>query len=154
MKYHINYQNPHEYDTAPNLFAVQRWVNCALADLVEEAELTIRLVDSQTIQSYNFQYRQKDKPTNVLSFPNEIPQELKQQMGISELGDIIICHEIIQLEAKDQNKALEAHYAHMVIHGVLHLLGYDHIEQADADIMEPLEISILAKLNIDNPYEP
>ncbi len=153
MKYHVTYQNPHAFDAAPNIFLVQRWVNTTLLNLVEQAELTIRLVDINTICALNKQYRQKNKPTNVLSFPSEIPPELKEQIGIHELGDIIICHEVIEKEAKTQHKILEDHYAHMIIHGVLHLLGYDHIKQIDADIMEPLEIKILDLLNISNPYE-
>mgnify|MGYP006076396927 CR=1 FL=1 len=153
MKYHVTYQNTNDYQNAPNIFHVQRWVNTTLENLIKKGELTLRLVNSSTIQSLNNQYRRMDKPTNVLSFPCELPEEVRQQLDYPALGDIIICHEVIEKEALDQNKTLQAHYAHMVVHGVLHLLGYDHIKKNDAQIMEPIEIETLAKLGISNPYE-
>jgi probable rRNA maturation factor len=153
MKYQLNYQNPNEYKDAPNIFHVQRWLTTALTPLIEKAELAIRIVDSKEIQDLNKQYRQQDKPTNVLSFPFELPEAVKETMSHPMLGDIIICHSFVVKEAKQQNKELTAHYAHMIIHGALHLLGYDHIKQEDAAIMEPLEITALSTLGFNNPYE-
>ena len=100
-------------------------------------------------QQLNSQYRQKDKPTNVLSFPFEVPEGIELNL----LGDLVVCASVVEQEAKEQNKVLFHHWAHMIVHGCLHLLGYDHINDADADEMEALEVKILAKLAISNPYE-
>jgi probable rRNA maturation factor len=127
---------------------LQRWVNTVLLPFEKPFELTIRLVELSEIQQLNAQYRQKDKPTNVLSFAFDVPDGI----DLNLLGDIVICSDVIAAEAKEQNKALLSHWAHMVIHGCLHLLGYDHISDAEATEMETLEIKILEKLNINNPY--
>jgi len=114
-----------------------------------EYELTIRIVDKEEIQSMNRTYRHKDKSTNVLSFPFEAPIEIQLPL----LGDIIICHDIVVEEAKQQQKTIEAHWAHMIIHGVLHLKGYDHLEDTEAQLMESLEIKILKDFNFSDPYQ-
>ncbi len=111
-------------------------------------ELLIRLVDTAEIQLLNGTYREKDKPTNVLSFPSELPKEIE----VAILGDVVICIAVVQIEAKAQSKTFENHLMHMAVHGVLHLLGYDHIKDNEADEMEGLEIKILAGLGIENPY--
>jgi|TARA_B110000908_G_C10150996_1_gene401340 probable rRNA maturation factor len=126
----------------------QDWVNIALEHTEKEFELTIRLVDTNEIQQLNRQYRDKDVPTNVLSFPFEVPDCIELNL----LGDIVICIEVIAKEAQDQNKEYHSHWAHMVIHGCLHLLGYDHISDDEAMEMESLEIEILSKLGFSNPY--
>lgn len=154
MKYHLNFQNPNNYPNLPNIFHIQRWVNTALTDLIDTGELTLRIVNTSTIQSLNNQYRHINKPTNVLSFPSEVPSHIMKTLPERPLGDIIICHEIIEKEAFEQHKTLEAHYAHMIIHGLLHLLGYDHIKESEAEIMEPLEIKTLALLGFNDPYAP
>ncbi len=123
----------------------------------EEYELTIRIVDKDEIQSLNLTYRHQDKPTNVLSFPYEEfsfagSLTLPAEMQLPLLGDLIICHEVVLAEAEQQQKTIEAHWAHMVVHGVLHLKGYDHIEDSDARIMEALEVKILNQLNFSDPY--
>ncbi len=112
------------------------------------SELLIRLVDTAEIQLLNGTYREKDKPTNVLSFPSELPKEIE----VAILGDVVICIAVVQIEAKAQSKTFENHLMHMAVHGVLHLLGYDHIKDNEADEMEGLEIKILAGLGIENPY--
>ncbi len=112
-------------------------------------ELTIRLVNNEESQQLNLQYREKDKPTNVLSFPFEVPEGIELNL----LGDLVICAQVVAQEADAQNKALFDHWAHMVIHGCLHLMGYDHINDKDALEMEALEVEILAKLAINDPYE-
>ena len=115
--------------------------------------LDIRIVSETESQALNRDYRGKDTPTNVLSFPAELPPELIAQLDEVPLGDLAICAEVVAREALEQGKPLRAHWAHMTVHGVLHLLGHDHIEQADAARMEPLEIAILTELGWDNPYD-
>lgn len=132
----------------PSIEDFQRWVDAALADH-DGAQLTVRVVDEAEITELNRTYRNKDKPTNVLSFPFEAPAEIELPL----LGDIVICAKVVQDEAAEQGKPLHAHWAHMVIHGCLHLLGYDHLEDQEAESMEGLEISLLADLGYANPYE-
>lgn len=134
----------------PPLELFQRWTDSALnAVTQQEFELTIRLVNIEESQQLNNQYRQKDKPTNVLSFPFEVPDGIELNL----LGDLVVCVQVVEQEAKEQGKILFDHWAHMIIHGCLHLLGYDHINDIDAEEMEALEIKILAELSINNPYE-
>jgi probable rRNA maturation factor len=113
--------------------------------------LTIRLTTPEEIQALNLEFRGKDKPTNVLSFPFEMPEEISLPEFI--LGDIAICPEIVMNEAIEQKKNYPDHFAHMVIHGVLHLLGHDHEEEEEAMVMESLEIELLEKIQIRNPYQ-
>jgi probable rRNA maturation factor len=133
----------------PDEAAIRRWVETVLDGRREEAQLTVRITDEAEITELNRTYRGKDKPTNVLSFPFEAPPGV----DMSLLGDIVICAQVVENEAQQQGKTLEAHWAHMVIHGTLHLLGYDHIEEAEAAEMEGLEIELLAGLGYANPYE-
>ncbi|WP_413283947.1 rRNA maturation RNase YbeY [Vibrio sp. MA40-2] len=126
----------------------QRWLSAAVTLFQPEAEVTIRIVDNQESQQLNRDYRGKDKPTNVLSFPFEAPPEVE----INLLGDLIICQQVVETEALQQNKTLNAHWAHMVVHGTLHLLGYDHIDDEEAEEMESLEAEILLNLGFDDPY--
>lgn len=129
------------------------WVNCALetAGFMKPAEVTLRFTTNEEVQALNRDFRDKDKPTNVLSFPFEVPEFLQDEEPT--LGDIIIAMPVIEGEAKEQQKTVEDHLAHMTIHGTLHLLGFDHIDDEEAEEMEALEIQILAKLGINNPYE-
>lgn len=145
--YCIVIQNTTRYQKIPSRYYFQRWVKLALAEHCKEGEVTIRLVDETESAKLNQTYRRKTGPTNILSFPFEAP------VSTSILGDLVICIPIICKEAKEQNKPLLAHWAHMVIHGVLHLLGYDHIKKKEAKIMEELEISLLKQLGYANPYE-
>jgi probable rRNA maturation factor len=138
--------------TLPSQSQFQQWVDCALAEVCHDQaqtfELTIRLVNKNESQQLNYQYRGKNKPTNVLSFPFEVPDGVELNL----LGDLIICIEVMQEEANIQNKTLFDHWAHLVIHGCLHLVGFDHISDDEALEMESTEIAILAKLGINNPY--
>ncbi|PVZ70185.1 rRNA maturation RNase YbeY [Pelagibaculum spongiae] len=135
-------------DPLPKLADLQRWIAASLPDSMETAELTIRIVESDESQQLNHQYRQKDKPTNVLSFPFECPPGIDLPL----LGDLIICQQVVEAEAIEQQKPLTAHWAHMVVHGCLHLLGYDHIEDQEAEEMESLERQILQGLGFADPY--
>ena len=130
---------------------LSQWASAALITRTEyeEPELTIRIVDEAESQELNFEYRGKDKPTNVLSFPFEAPAHVP----IPLLGDLIICKQVVEREAIEQGKALTSHWAHMVIHGCLHLLGYDHIEDEEAEEMEAIEKIVMAKLGLDDPYK-
>ncbi len=132
----------------PSTEALSSWVSAALNDRLDEAELTIRIVDVDEIQSLNRDYRHKDAPTNVLSFPFEAPPGVELPL----LGDVIICAQVVRDEARAQGKAEIAHWAHMVVHGVLHLLGYDHLEDDEAEEMEALEVEILQQLGFADPY--
>lgn len=114
----------------------------------QEAELTVRIVDAEESQALNRDYRGKDKPTNVLSFPFEAPPGIELPL----LGDLVVCKSVVEQEAKQQDKSLTAHWAHMLVHGCLHLLGYDHIEDDEATIMESLETEILISLGFEDPY--
>lgn len=132
------------------------WIGAALsaasAGLSQRAEVTVRVVDADEMTALNRDYRHIDKVTNVLSFPLELPMDIDDRELELLLGDIVICAEVVEAEARDQGKASEAHWAHMVTHGTLHLLGYDHIEAVEADEMEALEAQILGAQGYDNPY--
>jgi probable rRNA maturation factor len=116
-------------------------------------EVSVVLADDAFVHKLNKEYRGKDKPTNVLSFHQFEAEELKQQSGYVALGDIILAHETVLREAEQQGKTFEDHLTHLLIHGTLHLLGYDHIDDDEAETMEALEIEILAGMGIKNPYE-
>jgi len=137
-----------EAQTLPHPSQFREWVGNALADRVEDAELTIRIVDVEEMSELNSTYRKKSGPTNVLSFPADIYPEFEMQL----LGDIVICASVVQQEANDANIDLLAHWAHMVVHGTLHLLGYDHIQDDEAAIMEALEEQILTNMGYPAPY--
>lgn len=129
---------------------LQRWLDTALEVVgnTEALEVTVRLTDNDEIRELNHEYRGKDAPTNVLSFPCDwdLPEEPRL------LGDIVIAVEVVNREAREQGKKMEAHWAHIVVHGLLHLLGYDHLDEAEAETMETLEKRILAKLGFPDPY--
>jgi len=126
----------------------------ALAGRPTTAEVSVKLCSVEAMQALNRDYRGKDAPTNVLSFPSEM-QALVQADGKTQfwpLGDVVLCPEVVAREANEQGKLLSHHRAHMIVHGVLHLLGYDHVEQAQAEAMEQLEIQILSKNMVPDPY--
>ncbi|HCM46124.1 MAG TPA: rRNA maturation RNase YbeY [Colwellia sp.] len=152
MTHIIDLQIACSHTELPTEEQFQLWIDTALAEvsnnLEQDFELTIRLVNSEESQQLNNQYRGKDKPTNVLSFPFEVPDGIELNL----LGDLIICIEVMKQEAQEQNKALFEHWAHLVIHGCLHLVGFDHISDSEALEMESIEITILEKIGIENPY--
>ena len=139
--------------TSPTDDAILQWVNHTLTHILSRPEpypeLSIRITDNEESARLNHTYRAKSGPTNVLSFPAEIAPET----GSGLLGDLVICAPLVKLEATQQHKSEEAHWAHLVIHGVLHLLGHDHQEPAEAAQMEALEIDLLAHLGFRNPYD-
>lgn len=119
---------------------------------VPVASVSLRVVTSKESQQLNFHWRGKDKPTNVLSFPVDNELEMMSEDGAFNLGDLAICAQVVNREAKEQQKKAPAHWAHMVVHGVLHLLGYDHETSRDAKVMETIEIAILEEFGFPNPY--
>ncbi|MBU2884638.1 rRNA maturation RNase YbeY [Gilvimarinus agarilyticus] len=138
-----------EADTAPSDDEVHRWVAAAVADRRAQSEVSVSIVDAETSQRLNGQYRGRDYPTNVLSFPADLPEEL----GLPLLGDLVVCAAVVEREAREQGKPPQAHWAHMLVHGTLHLLGYDHIEDCEAEQMEALETTIITGLGFAPPYE-
>ncbi len=147
MKLDIVVQNATSFTPVPSNQQFERWANAVLHKH-GDAELLIRLVDRQESLQLNAQYRHKNKATNVLSFPADLPEEV----GLALLGDIIICTPIVAEEARDQHKTAEAHWAHLTIHGILHLLGHDHQLEQEASEMESLETRILQSLGFPDPY--
>ena len=148
MPYHIDIQDACHNKPPIEQRKLKLWAKTTLQALRPAGELTIRLVDTEEMTTLNARYRQQNKPTNVLAFPQQLPDIV--QMACPLLGDVIICPDVLAEEATPSS--LQAHWAHIVIHGVLHLLGYDHIEAEDAHMMEAQEIVLLAKFGYDNPY--
>ncbi len=136
-------------DKLPTAAQFQQWVDLALADQSQTFEVTLRLVDEPESAELNLRYRHKTGATNILSFPFEVPEGI----ALNLLGDLVICAPVLEKEALTQHKQLLNHWAHIVIHGILHLRGYDHIEEQDAQEMEAKEIALLHTLNISNPYQ-
>ena len=152
----------------PDTTKIERWAEQALAVLREirlvrpsdnlpndgySTGFTLRIVDEQEMIALNSQFRSKLVPTNVLSFPFESIPQLCDESSSEYLGDIVVCHSVVQSESMDQGKELEAHWAHLVVHGILHLFGYDHVDDDDALEMEDLERKILSKSGFSDPYE-
>ena len=140
----------------PAAVSFRRWVAAALYGRIREADLAIRIVGNKEGRALNHHYRGKDYATNVLSFPAEIAEGVKMPKGVKMplLGDLVICAPVVAREAKEQKKPLAAHYAHLTVHGALHLLGWDHEDEREAEAMEQLEREILAELGIADPYQP
>jgi probable rRNA maturation factor len=128
----------------------KQWIKMALPQKTTYASITVRITDENESQTLNHTFRGKNKPTNVLSFPAD-PFEYEKKNHY--VGDLVFCYPVIQKEATAQHKTLAAHFAHLTIHGVLHLLGYDHDNEKAARKMEALEIKLLQQLGIENPYE-
>ena len=135
-------------DGLPTLEQIEQWATAAVQPESDDVEMTVRIVDEAESQALNRTYRAKDRPTNVLSFPFECPTEVSLPL----LGDLVICRQVVEYEAAEQEKPLMAHWAHMVVHGSLHLLGYDHIDDTEAEEMESLETKIMQGLGFADPY--
>ena len=133
----------------PSREDIQSWAEATVGEYRREAEISIIIMDAEESAELNFQWRQKEGPTNVLSFPSELPPGLELPL----LGDLAVCAPVVEREAREQKKNLQAHWAHMIVHGTLHLLGYDHIEDEDAEKMETLETMIIQKLGFPDPYQ-
>ena len=132
----------------PTAEQIEQWATAAVQPQSDEVEMTVRIVDEAESHALDLNYRGKDRPTNVLSFPFECPDEVELPL----LGDLVICRQVVEREAQEQEKPVMAHWAHMVVHGSLHLLGYDHIEDDEAEEMESLETQIMTGLGFADPY--
>ena len=135
-------------EPVPDEDDIRSWIEAALEHRLDEAEVSVRLVNEPEMAELNARYRDKEGSTNVLSFPADLPADLPCPL----LGDIVICASVVEREARQQSKELKAHWAHMLVHGSLHLLGYDHVEDEDARVMESLETTILQSLGCPCPY--
>ena len=144
----VEIQRVFEISGVPASTRMSEWALAVMADRVEDSELVIRVVGIEESSALNQQYRKKKGPTNVLSFS----YEKSDTVPLETFGDLVICASVVEKEAAEQKKSLDAHWAHMIVHGVLHLLGYDHIEEADALEMEALEQAILGGMGFPNPY--
>jgi probable rRNA maturation factor len=138
----------------PSATSFRKWVAAALEGRILEADLAIRIVDAREGRALNRHYRGQDHATNVLSFPADMASGVKlpKDIRMPLLGDLVLCAPVIAREAREQRKPLPEHYAHLTVHGALHLLGWDHEDDRDAECMEQLEREILAGLGIEDPY--
>jgi probable rRNA maturation factor len=153
MQAELEVQRASTSDSLPDDEQFQLWVEAALAGKPEKFTLAIRVVDETEAHRFNLKFRDKDYATNVLSFPGELPGGLPEEIRQAQLGDLLICAPVVAREAKEQCRSEVDHWAHLTIHGVLHLLGYDHEQQSEAVLMEALETEILANLGISDPYQ-
>ena len=149
MTIDLEIQRHYDEKPTPSDTDFAKWVNLAFSDPDNEFEITLRTVDEEEGAHLNKILLNKTGPTNVLSIPADLPPDL----NINLLGDIALCAPVVEREAKEQNKTSEQHWAHLTIHAVLHLLGYDHQTDEDADVMENLETQLLAKLGYPDPYD-
>ncbi len=158
----VELQNPYDYQNLPSLVQLSQWANAAMQNCDTDHQdqvvksLVVRVVNPVEALQLNQDYRGKAYATNILSFPFDAPPvELIDTLDMAEfshLGDLVICESVLKQEAQQQNKTLLQHWVHLLVHGVLHLQGFDHISDAEAEIMEALEIEILEKLGFTNPY--
>lgn len=133
----------------PSIADIEPWIHASLSSTIKQAEITIRIVDEAESAQLNQTYRHKHGATNILSFNYDpLPES-----GCDLLGDLVICAPVVAREAQMQKKSLQAHWVHLIVHGSLHLQGYDHVKPDDAKIMEHKEIQVLAALGYSNPYE-
>jgi probable rRNA maturation factor len=147
----VEIQNVSDFEPLPKAVSIRSWVALPFSGAKRNGELTVRIVGSQESAVLNGKYRDKRGPTNVLAFPSDAPSLPGAEL--LPLGDLVICAEIVAREAAEQGKALEAHWAHVVIHGALHLMGYDHETDAEAERMEQRERELLAQLGFADPYD-
>ena len=148
MATRVDVQFAYQDENTPSASEIKTWVKSTLKDFRKNSELTVRVVNEKEATELNQRWRNASGPTNVLSFPCDDGSGQVPDL----LGDIVICAPVVEKEASRQNKKLNAHWAHMVVHGTLHLLGFDHIKKQDAEKMEATEIAILEKLGFNNPY--
>jgi len=152
MQAEFEIQRATKSTTTPGDDLFKLWIDAVPVEQAQSFTLTIRIVDEQEAQRFNREYRNRDYATNVLSFPAELPEGLPDEIRQSQLGDLLICAPVVMREALEQQKPDADHWAHLTIHGILHLLGHDHEQADEAAVMEALETRILAKLGVSDPY--
>ena len=145
----LEIQNESQSSLIPQKKQFKYWLDAVLKNDNQDSEIVIRIVDKDEMIKFNEQYRDKIGSTNILSFPFEVPVGVESEL----LGDLLVCAPVVEEEAELQNKKLEQHWAHLIIHGILHLLGYNHSDDVEAEEMEALEINILSTIGINNPYQ-
>lgn len=150
MTYYIDIQNASSEQAPITDDEITKLVTLVLESHLKNAELTVRLVDAQEMYHLNSTYRKQNKTTNVLAFPYQLPSDIALECPL--LGDVIICPEVLENEAIELKKPLLEHWTLILIHGILHLLGYDHIKDDESKIMQELEIKLLTELGYSNPY--
>lgn len=150
MAYQVDIENNSQHAQIPPIAELEHWISAALqSQNLEEAEVSVYIVDEDESEELNAQYRGKDYPTNVLSFPADIAEEV----GVPLLGDLVVCAPVLEREAQEQGKTLHAHWAHILVHGTLHLIGFDHTDDDEAETMETLETQIITGLGYPAPYQ-
>ena len=149
MSLQLEVQRASQLADLPGDEQLNHWATAAVSDADLAQDLVIRIVDEEESADLNGRYRDKQYATNVLSFPSDIPEEI----GEPALGDLVVCAPVVRHEAAEQGKSEAAHWAHMVVHGVLHLQGHDHIEDDEAEAMEAREREILARFDYPDPYQ-
>lgn len=149
MNLTVDLDNVSSTQAIPSEQLIYHWVNSFLLEYKDVVELSVRVVDEDESAALNLRFRGQQGPTNVLSFPSDLPESLQLPL----IGDLVICAPIVEREAQQQNKSLQAHWAHMLVHGSLHLIGYDHMNDKEAEQMEQLETDILVALGFPPPYE-
>ncbi len=151
MTIDLDLQNASGAETVPGVGQFQTWLATALENQ-GDVSLAVRVVGAEEMQALNARYRGRDEPTNVLSFPADLPEVVRGALSSQPLGDIVICAPVVEAEAVGQDKPAINHWAHLTIHGVLHLLGYEHQDEDEAEEMEALEARYLSALGIPDPY--
>jgi len=145
----VNIENTSGSDEVPDPSRMRRWISAALKPHKKDAQLSVQIISDEEMIHFNSQYRGKPYATNVLSFPADIPDFIDLPL----LGDILVCATVVSREAREQRKTPDAHWAHMLVHGCLHLLGFDHEDDEDAQEMEALETTIITGLGFPPPYD-
>jgi len=149
MKVNVDIENVSSCKNIPDEIFFRRWVSASLSSQKKPLEVAIRVINEDESAALNYRFRKKNVATNVLSFPADLPESLNFPL----LGDLAICAQVVAREADEQNKGLDAHWAHIIIHGSLHLIGFDHEDDADAEKMEKMETQILSEFYFPSPYE-
>ncbi|ASK28077.1 rRNA maturation RNase YbeY [Neisseria chenwenguii] len=153
QRFHLHFENASSIAAVPSEKDFYRWIWQAVKTAHRRADISLILLDEDEARAYNRDYRGKDYATNVLSFALDEGETLPEQVSDGLSGDLIVCPQVVAKEAAEQGKTAAQHFAHLAVHGTLHLMGYDHIEDAEAEEMEALEIRILAELGFPNPYQ-
>ena len=148
MKVNVDIENVSSYEDIPDQKCFHRWVSASLSNYKKSAEVAIKIINEAESAKLNYRFRKKNCATNILSFPADLPKSLNFPL----LGDLAVCVQVVMREAIEQNKEINAHWAHMIVHGSLHLIGYDHEDDLAAKNMEALEIKILGDLDFPSPY--